>query len=283
MKFKALALLFPWKDIHSQIKHDKVDLFYRHDIPVGSNVPKDLADIEGPLQLTKSGFPVAGRLLPEETSIGSRSPALPLYIALYALVAVLISLLPVIGLGFLAPIIIALYFIGFVGFFGFLSAVGFSILTVGASSALLYAAAPLAMTGIAMSTAQSFLNILPGVLPILYLFFTTKQRASEKAHQGATYASAARNAPKSHKNPARHMQAIRAMSDKTDFIVYGTAKGNLTFNGDSFAPDEGLQMGQSVNDLSTHLAIFGSTGSGKTTQLRTIFSQIANEPEGDKE
>lgn len=279
MKLRALSLFFNWDKIQKEILADTNDVMYRHDIPMGSKVPKDLADIEGPLQLTKNGYPVAGQVLVDDFGIGSSSPALPIYIALYSLVAVLNNLLPELGLSFLCPIYTLLYFAGLLGFFGALSTIGFAILTLGGSSMIAYFAGPISMAGIPASYLHTVLGVLPGFLPLLYLMRKKYQRASEQAYQGATYGEAAKNSPKSQKNNSRYMQTITAMQDKSLFVKYGTAKGLLTFNGDSFAPDDGLPVGQSVADLSTHMAIFGSTGTGKSTLIRSLLIQIVNEPE----
>ena len=65
--------------------------------------------------------------------------------------------------------------------------------------------------------------------------------------------------------PARLQQATRAMRDTSPFIHLGTALGVLTEKMDAFAPDPGLPFGLSVADLSTHLLVFGTNGTGKTS------------------
>lgn len=275
MKFKAISLFFNWGKIQSSIDAHINNLSYRHDIPMGMNVPADLADKEGTWQLTKDGYPVAGQLLPEDLGIGSLSPALPLYIALYSVVAVLTGLLPQIGLSIFNPLILAIYFVGFLLFFGRFPTLIFALLTVGASTLVTNFTYALATIGISTSTVLSWLNLIPAVAPLLYLLLTTKKRASALAYQGFTYSNAVMQAPKTKKNVARHVQAITAMNDKSRFIKYGYSKGLFSFNGDSFGADEGLPFGQSTDDMSTNIAMFGEIGTGKTTELRTIFSQIA--------
>lgn len=65
---------------------------------------------------------------------------------------------------------------------------------------------------------------------------------------------------------AREKQALEAVQDKTPWLQLGTASGYLSGNcSDFFAPDENMQFGLTVNDLATHLAVFGTTGTGKTS------------------
>lgn len=278
MRFRALSYLFDWEKINKEGKEFIADMSSRHDIPQGKNIPKHLQDKIGTWQVSRSGYPVPGQVLTDDVSIGSRSPALPIYIGLYSLIAVLAGLLPQLGLGFLFPIIAALYFIGFVSFFGFLATIGFAFLTVGSLALIPYVAGPLSMVGISASTIASVLGLVPAFLPLLYLYKVTDTRASQLAHQAHEFGHSAVNAPKTGRNEARWIQAIDAIKDKTKFIRYGTAMGALSFNGDSFAPDPGLPFGQTTNDMSTHVAVFGETGAGKTTQLRTIMKQIVEDP-----
>lgn len=69
----------------------------------------------------------------------------------------------------------------------------------------------------------------------------------------------------SNANPqGRLEQAQRAEKDKSGFIPIAIATGMLTGYGDNYAPDGGLPVGLTCNDLSTHFHVFGSTGTGKT-------------------
>lgn len=76
-------------------------------------------------------------------------------------------------------------------------------------------------------------------------------------------------------SPARAKQVESAIKDTSPFIPVGTSLGVLTSQLDGYAPDEGLPFGQTLNDLDTHLLIFGPTGSGKTSgTLRPIIKQV---------
>lgn len=65
----------------------------------------------------------------------------------------------------------------------------------------------------------------------------------------------------------RKQQAERAAKDTSPLITWGSAMGEMTARWDGFAPDAGLPVCSSVNDLATHLMIFGSTGRGKTSSV----------------
>lgn len=63
---------------------------------------------------------------------------------------------------------------------------------------------------------------------------------------------------------ARKDQAARCVADKTPLFFIGRSQAELYDRGDVFAADRDLPVLASVNDLSTHLVIFGGTGRGKT-------------------
>ena len=119
-------------------------------------------------------------------------------------------------------------------------------------------------------------NAIPAIAPLIYYILRVRNRASELAYQGTTYAGAVIRAPKALMNEERHIQALNADEDKSPMIIFGIATGALSFNGDSYAPDKGLPVAMSEEDMSTHMQVFGSTGTGKTTELRTILKSIAN-------
>ncbi|MGY6517218.1 MAG: TraM recognition domain-containing protein [Lysobacteraceae bacterium] len=75
---------------------------------------------------------------------------------------------------------------------------------------------------------------------------------------------------------ARHKQAVNAAMDDSPFIEYGKALGVLSLKRDGYAPDEGMPLGQTINDLSTHFIAWGPTGAGKTSgTLRPIVKAIS--------
>lgn len=104
-------------------------------------------------------------------------------------------------------------------------------------------------------------------VPLGFAFVRWFSRDLALANQGnrATIASVA---PLTNTHiDARASQAERAKQDSTQFVRIGTARGVFTAKQDPYSPDEGLAFGLTVADLDTHFAVFGSTGTGKTSCL----------------
>ncbi|QNP48370.1 hypothetical protein [Diaphorobacter aerolatus] len=154
-KILNISRLFSWEAINKENMDYVNNVSCRHDIPKGSNVPEDLRDIKGTWQLTKDGYPVAGQLLPEDTGIGSMSPATPLYLGMFAVVAALAGFLPEVGLRFLVLPMIALYALGFIAFFSLRFTLLVAGLTVAATLILPYLERYL-------QTAKAFITITGG-------------------------------------------------------------------------------------------------------------------------
>lgn len=69
-------------------------------------------------------------------------------------------------------------------------------------------------------------------------------------------------------------QNSRALTDKTTFFPFAVATGLLSQKGDVYAAERGQVIGITENDLTTHLFIFGETGTGKTaTTLRPVYKK----------
>lgn len=66
---------------------------------------------------------------------------------------------------------------------------------------------------------------------------------------------------------ARHQQAESALRDKTPVFDIGVATGAFSARGDGLAPDAKKMVCQSAQDMSEHVLVCGSTGSGKTTSV----------------
>ena len=67
--------------------------------------------------------------------------------------------------------------------------------------------------------------------------------------------------------PARMQQIREAARDRSPFIPIAKAMG-ITGKADlACAPEAGQWMGLSLLDLSTHMMVFGATGTGKTSSI----------------
>ena len=264
MKFRALSLLFPMEAILKEEKEFVDDCGWSHHNSHNPKVSPDLQDRHGSWQLTKNGFPVTGRILSEQFHVGTQSPALPIYLALWTAFAILSGVLQTLGVGYVGPILTFAYFIGFIGFFGFFPAILMGVAVVAPSLALNYIAPTLSAVGINIETVALAVAFIPAVLPGLYLFFKIKREAGILAHEGNENNGAVIAAPRSHPNEARFDQDRNSIKDKSHLIVFGNSSGKLSKSGDELAPDKGLPFGLTMDDLFKHLAIFGATGSGKT-------------------
>lgn len=278
MKFKALSLFFPMKEIINEELAYVNDCGASHHNTNDPKVSPDLRDKEGTWQLTRNGYPVTGRILEEQFHMGTQSPALPFYMALWAVVAMVSGILNSIGIPYIGPTLIAAYMIGFFLYFGWASAlgVGFFVLAPGLA---VYAAAPaLQHIGLNLEFVGWIAGLVPVFLPLLYLFFKVKREAGRLAYEGAANNGAVLSAPRAIPNQARFKQDKNDIKDKSHLIIFGTATGRLARNGDELSPDAGLPFGLKTSDLSKHLFICGSTGSGKTTSgLRPVWMGFIEE------
>jgi len=315
----------------------------RWDVPGGKDVPPDLRDVRGRFMLTADGHRVSGLLLDSELQHGSDSPAVPLLIASFPVLAslapLLIGLLGDSGRFLLAAALITLasLTVSAVGRLGAFAAlvVGFVLpqtggLDVGAILRTFHGSAPAApqwgVPAHAAATATSMgamvgvgalavfftvfaviglftrnpmwrsaswaligfavLNVIDTVigkiwpsldgmswwlvacaLPLAFATMRYLARNLALMHQG-NLATIASHAPLANAHiDARVQQADRAKADTTLQLPLGTARGIFTAKMDPYAPDENLPFVMSVEDLSTHLSVTGSTGTGKTTAV----------------
>lgn len=278
MRLQLLGNFLPVEKWKKEAEATAASVGYARHVPIRDTIPEDLADKEGNFQVTDNGFPVAGRILPEDTNFGSQSPVLPLYIGFYAVIHVLLMLTASMGIPMIGSLLTTLYFVGFFVLFGFWYTLGMAAVTVGAAfTAGFLAATPFA--GLAGGLIGKFTTIaayLPAFFPLIYLFFVKRSRASDLSYQADVYGGSSLHAPKSQPNEARFEQAERAEKDKSYFSEYGDATGQFSFAGDEFAPDAGKKVGQTMNDQATNLIFFGSIGTGKTTNIRQVFKGQIN-------
>ena len=73
---------------------------------------------------------------------------------------------------------------------------------------------------------------------------------------------------------ARLAQLKNTIADKSDFLSVGKTTGILSQRRDALAPSEAdLPAGLTINDLSTHLAVLGASGTGKTYNIIRPLTQ----------
>lgn len=280
MKLKSiLGTLMPTKSmLASSIEEARV-LATRWDVPQanreglfdagnGQMLPlsKDLQDRQSRYILTSPDsrgrqYRVAGRMLAEDLGSGSTSVATPLLFGVLGVFAMLTTVLPR-GLGVIT---------------GALALATLLLIRTATAprkgwavtAALFGLILPVVAASPGRSALYSLVCFLPMCLmPLAYSWSEQRKRAKRLAIQGRKAGGEDGSAVTSHV-AARKAQAIAAAKDDSPLITIGETMGKLTHRGDGFAADEGLPMSISLRDLSTHMIIFGETGSGKTsTQLR---------------
>lgn len=286
MKIKSIVgTLMPLKSILASSIEEARVLATRWDVPQanregmfdagdGKMLPlaKDLADRQSRYILTAPDargrqYRVAGRMLAEDLGSGSTSVATPLLFGILGMSSMLTTVLPR-GLGVITGAI----------------ALG-SLLLIRTATAprkgwaftagLFGLVLPVLAASPGRSALYSLVCFLPMCLmPLAYSWAEQRKRAKRLAIQGRKAGGEDGSAVTSHV-AARKTQAIAAAKDDSPLITIGTSMGKLTHRGDGFAADEGLPISISLRDLRTHMAIFGETGSGKTsTQLRPKIAQL---------
>lgn len=117
-----------------------------------------------------------------------------------------------------------------------------------------------------------FSPIIAALLPILSYRMAYNKKVKMLLNAAKNVST---DGPKTKIIPAKFIQQIDAKNDKSQLITIGLSTGTLSDLGDYFAPDGGKDIKLSVNDLTTHFIVFGSTGTGKTSGLlRPIISQL---------
>jgi hypothetical protein len=172
------------------------------------------------------------------------------------------SLLPITGGAFVAPV---LAIAAIAGLFSKNPLLRIAAYAGAALAALDFADGCLARLSPALAGAVWW--IIACGLPLAFSFARWYTRNLALAHQGnvATIASSLPLATTHIK--ARSDQSARAGQDTTPFVRLGTARGVFTAKLDPYAPDELLPFGLTIDDLSTHLLVFGATGKLKTTSI----------------
>lgn len=269
MNFITLAALMPLQIMRDKAWEQTCDLTERHDVPNDDSVPEDLRDRIGFFWKTSNGYRISGRLLPSDMLQGSPSAAVPVFLTIGVFLVVLSVLLA--GLGSKAQLIgqllSLLYLVAvwqIVGFFFFF----LSLLGIGAAAL----SNTLPLPGLNLIGPNIGLLFLV-FLPWLYARATGKERAHKLAINGTTNAHEDGGELSSSHQEARYIQAHAAIADTMPFIRLGTARGTFHTLMDGYAPDPGLPFGLTCKDLSTHLVVFGATGTGKTSGVLRPLAQ----------
>lgn len=286
MKLKSiLGTLMPLKSILAASVDEAKLLAVRWDVPQanpqglfdagnGKMLPlaPDLSDRQSRYILTSPDprgrqYRVAGRMLAEDLGSGATSAATPLLFGVLGVFAMLTTVLPR-GLGVIT---------------GALALVTLLLIRTATAprkgwtftAALFGLILPVLAASSSRSAVFSLIAFLPSCLmPIAYAWGEQRKRAKRLAVQGRKAGGEDGSAVTSHV-AARKAQAIAAAKDDSPLITIGQTMGKLAHRGDGFAADEGLPMSISLRDLSTHMIIFGETGSGKTsTQLRPKIAEL---------
>lgn len=269
MNFKTLAALMPLQAMRDQAWAQTCDLTERHDVPNDDSVPEDLRDRIGFYWKTASGYRIAGRLLPSDLLQGSPSAAIPVFLTV-GVFLVLLSVL-VAGLGGKVQVIAQLISLVYLVLVLQVVGLGFFLLTLlGLAATAIGSFLPIPMVG---AIGPNVGMLLIAVLPWLYTRILSRERAHKLALNGTSNAHEDGGELRSSHSEARVIQAENAASDTTPFIKLGTARGTFHSLMDGYAPDPGLPFGLSCKDLSTHLVVFGATGTGKTSGVLRPVAQ----------
>lgn len=271
IKFQALSLFVDMKKRHAEADALIEDVGSRHDVPSGAWVPRDLQDKIGTWKLTKEGYPVSGRILRTDLNIGSESP---ITIALLVGWSFLIPLLATLGI--VGKLALTAYLLVMFVYFGFFASLGMALFLVFPSIVL--SSIP-SLQELSQQVLPISLSSLMGFIPMFLPFIAWKYSSNKRAKTLLVNSIQDRHniniSYKTKRNATRWAQATNAFKDKTKFIRIGTAKGSFDKIGDVLAPEENLQFGLTVADLSTQMIIFGSIGTGKTSSaIRPIIKAI---------
>lgn len=264
--FPSLSTLMPLGKMREAAHAETNAVTVRTDVPHGKQTTKDLDDLEGRYDLTPEGYRVTGRLLAEDISIGSSSPATTLPLAFAPFIMGLVVTLNATQHPFLA----ALLLLGFGVFL--VRSVGFGFVCgLIAAGLIVPAAATVLSNAFGLSGIVDMLMVAGAIvvlsLPVLYNHLEVRKRAKRLMQQGQVANAASSGTLTRAHVPARRKQAAGARRDKTPFIPLGTALGAATKKRDGYSPDAGMTFGYTLKDSGLHTMIFGKSGTGKTSSM----------------
>lgn len=261
------------------------DCFTRHDVPQGPHVLPDLKDEQGDMLVTADGHTVTSRLSMDDVTIGSESPALPIYLACFPLSFLAMKSFSLFGFPVLAYLPVVAYFsflflfAGVKRFMAFTFLMGIAplllfvlplVLPFGLGRQLLGQAGVTQLIGICAV-------VIPASLCLILKRLTNRDYARNLAETANATHSPLISSIRNTNNEARTKQLAAALQDKTYPIDLGQATGTLTAHGDPFAPDRGLPFRQTVQDVRTNFIFIGAQGTGKTTGIKNEYAGIVKE------
>ncbi|KAB0640634.1 hypothetical protein F7R25_03830 [Burkholderia stagnalis] len=295
---KYMKSLFPMQQYIEEAEAIIEDCFERHDVPkLDHPRVRDLNDRYGDGLVNANGFPVSGIIAQEDFHVGGDSPAVPIVIGMIGFVWGLCKFLALIHLptiALLAGFVYALFLFNVTspdfrkfGKGAFLTALIFVPVVGG----IYYAFTHLGTFGVAGMTGEihdpfgslatllgsSAFSLVLAFAPILVPYWYSRKKYRDYvlslADVGMTKNGPVCSNLRPHKE-ARIMQMANGLKDETYFNQVGTATSELASRGDSFAPDEGLAVGQTLQDQRKHGFFFGDPGTGKTTALKNIMAGV---------
>ncbi|WP_205191356.1 hypothetical protein [Burkholderia sp. LMG 13014] len=299
---KYMKGLFPIQQYAEDAQAIIDDCFDRHDVPrIDHPRVRDLNDRYGDGLENSNGFPTAGIIAQEDYHVGGSSPVIPIFLGFFSSVFGLSHFLTLIHL----PTLSAWVLLGFIGLamvlfrinpFSFIKE-GFTllprpglwiagmffigVLTVyvlfvpgGFSQVAQMAFMQIGgLFGSLSKPVQFLIPFLPALVPVFYSRYCQRKYVLELADVGTAHNGAVSTELRPH-GAARRKQMAKALEDFTWFVKIGRATGKLSARGDSFAPDAGLDFGQTVQDQRQHGFYFGAPGTGKTTSLKNIMAGV---------
>lgn len=296
---KYMKGLFPLQQYVQEAEAIIEDCFDRHDVPkVDHPRVRDLNDRHGDGLENANGFPVAGIIAQEDFHVGGDSPVVPIILGMIGFVLGLCKFLVLIHLPTIALLVGFIYSVFLfnvkppnfkqLGKGAFISA----LCLVALGGLLYYGFTHLSSFGIASMTGDihdpltqlfgflannKIVSILFAFSPVIvpYWYARTKYRdyVLSIADVGMTKNGAVCSNLRPHKE-ARTKQTANALKDETYYNQFGTSTYDFASRGDSFAPDEGLAVGQTIQDQRKHGFFFGDPGTGKTTALKNIMAGV---------
>lgn len=278
----SLSSLMPLERMRREAMAETNAVSRRPDVPHGKETTPDLDDIEGRFELTPEGYRVTGRMFVEDMLHGSYSPAAPLWLGLFPVVAVIAYFSAQLSV-LLAGAVLLFYLMVSISLVGFGFFLGVAVATAGlwftfnfaigrlvslalkASSNNGDLAASLMATKGVIAAGLGFLVI--SLAPLIFVGMRAYGRARGLRAQGQKANAASQGLLASAHIASRKKQAQTALKDKTPWVWLGEAMGKATAKRDGFAPDAGKGFGQTLKDMGLHGIVCGASGTGKTSSI----------------